>query len=257
MNVLLAALLSATSLTGIWRLHSEALNETHHLVIRDEKTIELYDSNWYPYEIRKAEIKDGSFELRVFPEGRPQLMIVEGSLEGIELKGKIKIPHFQINIERDFTANRVVRDPFPPPIQHIKAIQTGKKVDILEYLLKNAPRSSGESFAEFWNETLEPRYYMFLQPFLELNLDTPGEKEEILAKLYAALDRFERVGDTGLKDKKDRVVVRVPWPAKAKSVELSRTARKVVYPPGYTPCCGDRIYGLETFIVVGVPAPKD
>jgi hypothetical protein len=248
MFAMVIALLATSSLTGVWSLESESLNSAHFLIVREGGAAELYDSQWYPYEVRKAVVVEDRVELRVFPEGRPQLMIIEVSLVRDQLVGKIKIPHFQVSLERDLTAQRVVAQPFPPPSEHIPSISERNAIDILGFVRDEAPRDSLEAFTDFWEKHVVPKYYMLLASLVgdssggELSLDKlPDQVYANLGKLPE--DSLSRA---------PKPIIRVPWPVNGPGRELQIASKKVVYPPGYKPCCGERLYELETFRVIGL-----
>jgi hypothetical protein len=256
MFVYLFSLLLATSTwPGVWEITAEKMqggNETYYLVIQDEGTAELYDYQWYPQLVKSVKLGEEKLELNINLEDIVVPTRLEAKLDGNRLSGSITFNFPQYEIRSSFSAAKVSKIPISLPADHLPSTVEGRTVNIVQYLADKAPRGSFDEFMTFWHGDVVPRYFALLHPLRPLGEE---DQEKTLKEVFGSLEKLEeqaneRMGSESGVDADYTVFVPAAEDREPLTIELYSERKE--FPPGYKPCCGDKIFSLKTFRLVSV-----
>jgi hypothetical protein len=256
MFVYLFSLVLATSTwPGVWKITAEKMQggtETYYLVIQDEESAELYDHQWYPQLVKSFELAETTIKMGMNFEGVVMPTVLEGQLDGDQLKGIITFNFPQYEVGSEFSAERAIATPIPLPGDSIPGIIEGRTVNIVEYLSENAPTESFDVFLKFWREDVSPRYFVLMEPLLP---GTEKELQKTLKVVYESIDKLEkRAGEALLSTSEPDTdyVVLVPALERREPLTVEIASERKKWPAGYSPCCGDRLFNIKKFRLVTV-----
>ncbi len=256
MFVYLFSLLLATSpWSGVWEITAEKMQggvNTYYLVIQDEDSAELYDHQWYPQLVKSFEFDETSVKMSINFEGVVLPTRLEGQRDGDQLKGTIIFNYPQYEIKSTFTAGRATAKPIPVPGDSIPGIIEGQTINIVEYLVENAPTGSLDEFLRFWREDVAPRYFVFLEPFVP---KTEEEMEKALKEVYKSLEDLEKKAAErleGVSGTDADYTVLVPTAEDREPLTIEIYSERKKWPPYYKPCCGEKLFNIKKFRLVTV-----
>jgi hypothetical protein len=254
-----------------------------HLVVRDEERIDLYDATWMPHEIQTLELTEDRIHFRAMILGSAQTFVLEATRSDNEISGSLTLKYPQYVIRDELSGVRVSDQPFPDPVEWIARHRKEGVIDIAGYIARKAPSKSFEEFQRFWEDDLEPNFYIFLprsdpawvdrarskQPTqlesLFNSLENLSEKcvQNIVKERQAnpagrehgnATDSNSPAGPSG-GDRFDCVVLLPAAIGERRTLALSSIKNK--YPPGVRPCCGESLYELEDFLLLPISCSED
>jgi hypothetical protein len=256
MFVYLFSLLLATSAwPGVWKITAEKMQggtATYYLVIQDEESAQLYDHQWYPQVVRSFELTETTVKMGMNFEGVVMPTVLEGQLNGDQLKGMITFNFPQYEVKSEFSAERAIATPIPLPGDSIPGIIEGRTVNIVEYLSDNAPTEKFDVFLKFWREDVSPRYFVLIEPLLPR---AEKDLEKDLKSVYESIDKLEKRAGEALLSASELdtdYVVLVPASERREPLTVEIASERKKWPPGYSPCCGDRLFNIKTFTLITV-----
>jgi hypothetical protein len=245
---------------GVWKLTFEDDSKPpQYLVVRTLEQIEFYGIEWYPYQINIAELPGDAVKLQgVLDEGRPQPFTLTGSQTDGVFTGSLQFQFPQGMLDYEVSGMRELEIPCPSPVDLVRDMRSENTIDIVEYVLKRAPRDDFDRFQSFWSKDIEPRFYVFLERLFQ-GQDSK-EKQDGLRTLFNSLEAFGEDSERLWKDEtrdEDTSLVIVPFPGDHEPVTLRVVSVRNEYPPDHNICCGERLYSLETFrIITAFPNPQ-
>lgn len=267
-------LLLASPWIGSWRVSLEGSMEPMHLVVTDAKNVELYDGTWTPHEIKMLVLEEDSIQMRAMILESAQTLNMKAKRVEDKIAGSVTLNYPQFAIKNELKGFRVSKEPFPAPVDWIARHRVEGMIDVVSYLVRNAPCDSFEEFHKFWEEAVEPDFYIFLQAKLyNADGDAPG-KEETLKRLFDSLKVYTKecvkeamnccgdssgtltrqlagTGSEAADEANIASVVLLPAEFADRQV-LKLSSVKNVFPPGTRPCCGESLYELEEFQLLPV-----
>lgn len=267
---LLGLLILATPWVGSWKVELEKDKEAMHLVVKDTENVDVYDSSWTPNEMLEVGLKDDQIEIRARVLGSAQTFTVSGQRNQDVITGTMTLKYPQFSVTKKFKGQRVSNRPFPPPVDWIAQHRHDDRIDAFSFCLKRAPRDDFESFLRFWNEDVEPSFYIFLHEFLYA-----GDEEAKLNLLHQVFSGLQSCTPEGIElalkstvpedsdpafesgkspnEPVDCVVLIPALTSQSSTVKLSSIKNEV--PPGVRPCCGSSLYDMEIFHILPVSCP--
>ncbi len=281
--------LLSNSWVGLWRMVVEDYPQpVFHLIVRVPKQVEVYDSNWYPYQIIQVNLQEVDFEIRALLEGTGDHFIFKGVRTGNRLKGTLewsgRVPQYPF--EKKLDALRVITGPVPSPLRWIARHRQDDVIDVVESILRKASAKSFEEFLQFWIQNVEKEFYIFLERQLYGRHNDPEKGVTLVRKTFDMLEKLKKSAYLPAeKDKTDGVLtdsfgadslgilrpkvaaiaatlkrvanadclVIVPPPL-ARSEQEIRSLASIQNEPssGREPCCGEKRYTTETFLITAV-----
>jgi len=255
--------------------------EPMHLVVEDDRSVELYDGAWTPHDIKALVLEEDSIQIRAMILGSAQTLNLEAKRVDDKLAGSITLNYPQFAIKNKLKGLRVSQEPFPAPVEWIARHRAEGFIDVVSYLAQNARCDNFEEFHRFWEKAVEPAFYIFLHAKLyNADGDIPS-KEDTLRRLFSSLKNYSREcvqsaikscndpsrslpepdAVAGLKtapglpgEESPDCVVLLPAEFADRQV-LRLSSVKNAFPPGTRPCCGESIYELEDFLLLPVSCP--
>jgi len=266
---LIGLLLLSTPWTGSWRLSLEDDEDIMHLVVKDQETVELYDSAWTPNEIAELRLDNEHLRIRATILGSAQSFILAGQRLDNQFSGSMTLKYPQFAVSKECKGKRVTPTPFPKPVDWIARYREEDRIDVVRFCVENAPRDSFESFQQFWDKEVQSNFYIFLEPYVAKTSGADAMKNQ-LKQLYANLDSYTKecvgfaleerlkkpAGSSDLVKSRNQVgtidcVVLIPSVVSGEKI-MKLSSIKNDVPPGVRPCCGESLYDMENFLVLPV-----
>lgn len=261
-------LLALNPWVGVWRVQlTDMVQPATHIFVHPDYSVELYEPNWSQMYLINAEFLGDKLQLDCQADSGLQSVRLEVKLNGPKSfagKTEIRIGGGQFPAEAPVTGVKVLSYAAPEPPAWIKASRAPDvaRVDILGLLVRQAPRDSFEEFVEFWDQQVEPKYYIYMHDvlyglsnnpevrltclkalFSKLPQYQPDQLAELESRAVAALD--PRVG-RAVRNAKCRVVLPAFGDEQPRIEPIAVV--KVPYPEGQRPCCSFKNFKAEFFL---------
>ncbi len=274
MLTVLAIHLFLSPWTGTWRIPSvPGRAESHHLLIRPDRTIELYTPDWTALEVHEARLEEPDLYIRYTTLGHTKNYHLRLKREGDKLDGTIEALLGQFRSKQPLGGVRVSPFLVPRPEVWNAKRRNGERVDILRFL-EDSPRNSFQDFVMDWNSRIEPAFYPFLEKDLWGSENDRKSHDERLQPVFASLSglatgRSLELEETWLETISqsesrreqamlERATVRVFMPkiGEAGPRTFRLATEKIVTKPGERICCGDTGHRYEWFLFVPLEIPR-
>ncbi len=245
-----------------------------HLVVYDTESLDLYDPVWLPHEIKRVKIGEERIEIQAVVLESIHSFTLSGSKDSENrVSGTLAMKYPQWTSTVRFNGLKVSKTPFPNPVEWVSRHREGKTINAVEYCLKRAPRDDFDSFERFWEEEFEPSFYIFLHNALYGPHNSESAKKSGLKRLFHSIEFYTKecieagtseilsVGDTaeaseGGEHTQADCLVLMPGAFATEQTTQQVASIKNQFPPGYSPCCGDSLYTLETFEIHFLDCPS-
>lgn len=255
--ILTLSLMILSSFTGSWRV---TVNDERvmHFVVSPDNEVTVYSETWVPMTIVESSVSEDSILVKTLYGGTLQGTTFEGMKLGNQIQGKAIAQVFQYETEGSFSADQVSQTQFSQPIAWVSQVRDDDLIDVLGFLVEEAPKEDLEAFIAFWEEKVEPRYYIFLHQLIYGNSRGKEDRHELLGKVFESLKGFEaqdvasarekaRTLIQKVEDKKKRIdsVVIVP------ETLVDNTSKIIEVASLENPeqCCGNPPYIVERFLL--------
>ncbi|MEE8586214.1 MAG: hypothetical protein V3T83_15325 [Acidobacteriota bacterium] len=168
MAPLIIFLVTLNPWVGVWRVQLvDSARQPTHIFVRHDLSIELYEPNWSYLELVRSEFVNDQLHLVTRTETGAQNVHLKVKLvNGRRLEGMVEMWLGGGALRANHPVMGIKVLPFAPPRppDWIAASRQwdGSRIDVLGLVLREAPRSSFEEFARFWEQKIERHYYIYL-----------------------------------------------------------------------------------------------
>ncbi len=271
LGLVICQMLVLVPLTGTWRMEAPS-QKAFHLVVGLQEGIRLYEADWAPFDVHERKMGGpGQFALRFSRFGYNSNRTLQLSAQGDRLSGTIEqlAGGGQFPIKRPVRFERTMRHVPGDPFEWIERTRGGgDRIDLIGHLLDNAPLESFEAFQRFWSESFEPRFYLYLEPYIYGVRGQAEPRSAAMRRVYLSLQAYAQPPDGRLEESVVSAAQRTGTHAVRSAI--GDAACRVILPPiaedsrlrvlklatakEGEACCGSRGLKLENFLLIPVPA---
>jgi hypothetical protein len=179
----------------------------------------------------------------------------------------------QYSSESEMSGLRVSSKAFPPPPLWVDPLRDKTIIDFAGFLYEHSPRDDFEAFQKYWDEEVEPKYYLFLHSLLYGSKNSRSAKVAAVGKLFQSLDNLKTECLEPARKKASTALDAIQkegesLPKREPKKDNSKPSRfAVLLPPGfenedvtleikslinYDQCCGQPPFLEEEFVLMTV-----
>ncbi len=181
---------------GVWRItafDNSPRGVTYHVAISgaEGRSVRVFDDSGRPLIVLSAQFDEAKLDLvstRVASKPLPLRLEVTHT-EG-RLKGKWTQIHPQYPTGGQLTGSRIgALSGDWKPFEKLRKRHQGPFLDATTLLCESEKWETFEDFSAFWDQQVEPDFYILLQDLLYSDRAAPGKKEKELGRIFAQVNQ--------------------------------------------------------------------